>query len=56
MWAKVQQNPEVKKVLLSTGNLILKPDHHGEINPPPEWLYNELWMQIRTTLTKEKTP
>jgi len=51
MWAKVHQNPEVKKVLLSTGNLILKPDHHGEHNPPPEWLYYEMWMQIRREFT-----
>ena len=51
MWAKVNQNPEVKKVLLSTGNLILKPDHHGEHNPPPEWLYYEIWMQIRREFT-----
>ena len=49
-WAKVQQNPEVKKVLLSTGDLILKPDHHGESNAPPEWRYYEIWMQIRKQL------
>jgi len=49
-WAKVQQNPEVKKVLLSTGDLILKPDHHGEPNAPPEWRYNEIWMKIRNKL------
>jgi len=49
-WAKVQQNPEVKKVLLSTGDLILKPDHHGEPNAPPEWRYYEIWMQIRKQL------
>lgn len=46
-WAKVNQNPKVKEVLLSTGDLILKPDHHGETNAPPEWRYYELWMQIR---------
>jgi predicted NAD-dependent protein-ADP-ribosyltransferase YbiA (DUF1768 family) len=49
-WAKVQQNPEVKKVLLSTGDLILKPDHHGEPNAPPEWRYYEIWMKIRKEL------
>ena len=49
-WAKVRQNPEVKKVLLSTGDLILKPDHHGEPNAPPEWHYNEIWMKIRNKL------
>ena len=53
MWAKVRQNPEVEKVLLSTGDLILKPDHHGEQNPPPEWLYYKIWMQIRSALVKK---
>jgi len=53
-WAKVRQNPEVKKVLLSTGDLILKPDHHGEPNAPPEWRYYEIWMQIRKDLNAGK--
>jgi predicted NAD-dependent protein-ADP-ribosyltransferase YbiA (DUF1768 family) len=51
-WEKLKQNPEVKKVLLSTGDLILKPDHHDEANAPPEWRYYELWMQIRKALQK----
>ena len=46
MRAKAEQNPEVKRILLATGDLILKPDHHGEANPPPEWKYYEIWMQI----------
>jgi len=25
---KILQNPEAKRVLLATGNLVLKPDHH----------------------------
>jgi len=50
MWAKVRQNPEVNKLLFSTGNLVLKPDHHGEPNAPPEWRYYEVWMQIRKQL------
>src|SRR5262245_5370543 len=33
-WAKVRQNPDVKRVLLSTGDLALKPDHHQETNAP----------------------
>jgi len=52
MRAKLEQNPEVKRVLLATGDLVLKPDHHGEESPPPEWKYNEIWMQIRTELQK----
>jgi len=52
MRAKADQNPEVKRILLATGDLILKPDHHGEENPPPEWKYYDIWMQIRTELQK----
>ena len=50
--AKVDQNPEVKRVLLATGDLILKPDHHGEPDPPPEWKYYEILMQIRSELQR----
>ncbi len=50
--AKVDQNPDVRRVLLATGDLILKPDHHGEENPPPEWKYYEILTQIRTELQK----
>jgi predicted NAD-dependent protein-ADP-ribosyltransferase YbiA (DUF1768 family) len=49
-WAKVRQNPQVKRVLLATGDLILKPDHHGEPNAPPEWKYYEILTNIRTQL------
>jgi predicted NAD-dependent protein-ADP-ribosyltransferase YbiA (DUF1768 family) len=49
-WEKVKQNPEVKKVLLSTGDLILKPDHHQEANAPAAWRYYEILMQIRKEL------
>ncbi len=52
MREKVRQNPEVQKVLLATGNLILKPDHHQGPNDPPEWRYFETWMQIRSELQK----
>ena len=48
--AKVDQNPEVKRLLLATGDLILRPDHHAEPNPPPEWKYYEILMQIRSEL------
>jgi predicted NAD-dependent protein-ADP-ribosyltransferase YbiA (DUF1768 family) len=46
-WAKLRQNPRVREVLLSTGELILRPDHHEEPNAPPEWHYYEIWMRIR---------
>ena len=54
MRAKVNQNPEVKEVLLSTGDLILKPDHHQEPNAPAAWRYFEIWMKIRGELRREK--
>lgn len=50
MWEKVKQNPEVKKVLLATGDLVLKPDHHQEPNAPAAWRYFEILMQIRAEL------
>ena len=50
-WAKVNQNPDVKKVLLSTGDLVLKPDHHQEPNAPAAWRYFEIWMKIRKELS-----
>ncbi|HTG93456.1 MAG TPA: NADAR family protein, partial [Pyrinomonadaceae bacterium] len=51
---KVKQNPEVRRVLLATGNLILKPDHHGESNAPPEWRYYEILMMIRKELQNQR--
>ena len=52
-WEKVRQNPEVRKVLLATGDLILKPDHHQGPNPPPAWRYYEILTQIRADLQKQ---
>ena len=49
-WAKVLQNPEVKQVLLATGDLVLKPDHHQEPNAPAAWRYFEILTKIRTRL------
>jgi hypothetical protein len=49
-WEKVKQNPEVKKVLLATGDLILEPDHHQEPNAPAAWRYFEILTQIRGEL------
>lgn len=50
MWAKVTMNREVEKVLLATGDLILKPDHHRETNAPAEWRYFEILTEIRATI------
>jgi predicted NAD-dependent protein-ADP-ribosyltransferase YbiA (DUF1768 family) len=51
-WEKVRQNPEVRKVLLSTGDLVLRPDHHQEPNPPAAWRYFEILTEIRRQLRK----
>lgn len=47
---KVRQNPDVKKVLLATGDLILKPDHHQEPDAPAAWHYFDILRQIRSEL------
>jgi predicted NAD-dependent protein-ADP-ribosyltransferase YbiA (DUF1768 family) len=49
-WEKVKQNPDVKKTLLSTGDLVLKPDHHTEPNAPAAWRYYEIVTDIRRRL------
>lgn len=52
-WEKVRQNPQVKKVLLSTGDLVLKPDHQQGRNPPAAWRYYDILMDIRGELQKQ---
>jgi predicted NAD-dependent protein-ADP-ribosyltransferase YbiA (DUF1768 family) len=51
---KVRQNPDVAKVLLATGDLILKPDHHQEPNAPAAWRYFEILTAIRAELQRVK--
>jgi len=51
-WNKLQQNPEVRKILLSTGNLKLRPDHQEEPDAAPAWRYYEIWMDIRQKISK----
>jgi predicted NAD-dependent protein-ADP-ribosyltransferase YbiA (DUF1768 family) len=55
MRAKLEQNPKVRQILLSTGNLILLPDHIQEPNAPPEWAYFRIWMEIRHEITSSKS-
>jgi hypothetical protein len=47
---KVRQNPKVERVLLATGDLVLKPDHHQEPDSPAAWRYYEILTQIRNEL------
>ena len=51
---KVRQNPEVKKVLLATGDLTLRPDHHQGTNALPAWRYFEIMEQIRAELKRRQ--
>jgi len=53
---KVRQNPEVQKVLLATGDLVLKPDHHQEPDAARAWRYSEILTSIRTELQKQQAP
>ena len=53
-WEKVRQNPDVKKVLIATGGLVLKPDHHQEPNAPAAWRYYEILTQIRRGLQRQR--
>jgi predicted NAD-dependent protein-ADP-ribosyltransferase YbiA (DUF1768 family) len=50
MRAKLEQNHKVREILLATGSLVLRPDHIQEPGAPPEWRYNEIWMEIRKEL------
>ena len=52
MRAMLAQNPKVREILLSTGDLVLLPDHIQEADPPPEWLYFRIWMDLRRDLRR----
>jgi predicted NAD-dependent protein-ADP-ribosyltransferase YbiA (DUF1768 family) len=51
---KVRQNPDVQRVLLATGDLVLRPDHHQEPGAPAAWRYYEILMQIRADLRQQR--
>lgn len=44
---KVRQNANVRRVLMSTRGLKLRPDHHQPPDAPPSWHYYDILMQIR---------
>jgi predicted NAD-dependent protein-ADP-ribosyltransferase YbiA (DUF1768 family) len=52
MRAKLEQNPKVREILLSTGDLTLLPDHYQETDPPAEWSYFNIWMDLRAELRR----
>lgn len=52
MMEKLNQNSEVKRLLLATGDLILRPDHKNDGCQAPEWAYYQMWMEIRDSIRK----
>jgi predicted NAD-dependent protein-ADP-ribosyltransferase YbiA (DUF1768 family) len=50
MTAKIDQNPKVREILLSTGDLVLLPDHLTTPEDPPAWRYYQIWTEIRESL------
>jgi len=56
MRAKLEQNRNVREILLATGDLVLRPDHIEEPDAPPEWRYCEIWMEFRRQLGSVTAP
>ncbi len=54
MCEKLKQNSIVSEILLATDGLKLRPDHHPEPSSPPEWLYFQVWMELRTILVQKQ--
>jgi predicted NAD-dependent protein-ADP-ribosyltransferase YbiA (DUF1768 family) len=54
MRAKLEQNPEVRRILLATGYLKLLPDHIEERDAPAEWKYYQIWMELRAELQRKR--
>jgi predicted NAD-dependent protein-ADP-ribosyltransferase YbiA (DUF1768 family) len=52
---KVRQNPKVEQVLLATGDLVLKPDHHQSPDSPAAWRYYDILTKIREELKNKQT-
>jgi predicted NAD-dependent protein-ADP-ribosyltransferase YbiA (DUF1768 family) len=52
--AKLEQNPNVRAALLSTGKLTLRPDHSQGDNPPASWKYYEIYMDLRSMLQRNE--
>jgi predicted NAD-dependent protein-ADP-ribosyltransferase YbiA (DUF1768 family) len=54
MREKLRQNPEVRRILLATGDLKLLPDHIEEQDAPAEWRYYRIWMELRAELLRKR--
>lgn len=53
--AKIDQNANVRDVLMKTGTLHLKPDHVEDPSAPPEWRYFEIYEKIRDDMRATPT-
>ena len=53
MAAKLCQNENVRKILLQTGDLTLRADHHQRPSTPPAWKYYQIWMELRDQLNSD---
>jgi len=52
MKEKLKQNPQVRDVLLRTGDLRLRPDHQPGPPSLKAWQYFDIWMSIRAEISK----
>jgi len=50
---KIRQNPELERVLLATGELVLKPDHYQPRDAVDAWRYHEILMKLRSDLQQQ---
>ena len=55
MIAKLTQNPDVLAVLLRTGTLKLKPDHHQSKHRTKAYDYHQIWMDLRARHKLDKS-
>jgi len=44
---KIAQNKEARELLIATGDLVLRPDHHQDKDAPPAYRYYDILMKIR---------
>lgn len=47
---KIDQNPEVREVVLATGDLVLRADHHEDADGTKAWGYYRIYMLLRDEL------
>jgi predicted NAD-dependent protein-ADP-ribosyltransferase YbiA (DUF1768 family) len=52
--AKLAANPDIKELLLRTGNLKLLPDHVQPAGMPPAYQYFDIYMKLRAEIQNEK--